>query len=111
MRNLSGRLSKKIELWENVRTDEKNNLGMNIWHEQKIKSLWAEVRPQTGSLLTGRMAESELSRTTHKIIIRYDAEVTAEKWFLCDGVRYNILYVLNPYLQNDWLEVFCEVVI
>lgn len=111
MRNLSGRLSRKIELWGNVQSDERNNLGAYSWKEEKIKSLWAEVRPQTGSLLTGRMGESELTKTTHKIIVRYDEDITADRWFMCGNERYNIIYVLNPYLKNEYLEVFCEVVI
>jgi len=28
-----------------------------------------------------------------------------------DGVRYNILYIMDPYLDHERLEVFCEVLL
>ena len=28
---------------------------------------------------------------------------------MIDGQRYNILYILDPYLQHERLELFCEV--
>lgn len=110
MRNLAGRLNRKIELWENVKTENLNAIGQTAWKEQKVCELWAEVRPQTGSLLN-RTAETKLSRTTHKIIIRYNKEISPGMWFTADGQRYEILYILDPYLAHDTLEVFCEVLI
>lgn len=108
MNNLAGKLNKKIELWGNVETSEKNSINQNVWQEQKIKTMWAQIRPQTGSLLK-RTAETELSRTTHKIIIRYTAEIKPDMWFIYRGERYNIIYILNPYFNNSYLEIFCEV--
>ena len=68
-----------------------------------------DVVPQTGSLLTGRPAETQLSRTTHKIIIRYRKDVTPDMWMEIQGQRYTILYILDPYLRHETLELFCEV--
>ena len=76
-----------------------------------MKDVWAEVKPQTGSLLSGRAAESTLSRTTHKITVRYDSRITLGMWFMAGGQRYEILYILDPYLTGEVLEIFCEVVI
>lgn len=111
MENISGRLKRKIELWQNVQTEERNNIGQKIWNPEKIKDLWAEVKPQTGSLLSGRAAESTLSRTTHKITIRYDENVKSDMWFQYNGERYDILYILDPFLTHECLEIFCEVVV
>lgn len=110
MRNLSGRLNRKIEFWKHTITEERNEIGQKIWKEEKAKTVWAEVRPQTGSLLSGRAAGTELERTTHKITIRYDSEVQPDWWIVARGERYQILYILNPYLANETLELFCEVV-
>lgn len=38
MNNLAGKLNKKIELWGNVETAEKNSINQNVWQEQKIKN-------------------------------------------------------------------------
>ncbi|MBU5464966.1 phage head closure protein [Anaerotignum sp. MSJ-24] len=109
MRNLAGRLNRKIELWENVKTESVNAIGQTKWEGRKVRDLWAEVRPQTGSLLN-RTAETKLSRTTHKIIIRYIQDVTPGMWFMAGGQRYDIIYILDPYLAHDTLEIFCEAV-
>ena len=76
---------------------------------QKVCDLWCGVVPQTGSLLTGRPAETQLSRTTSKIIIRYRKDVTPDMWMEIQGQRYTILYILDPYLRHETLELFCEV--
>lgn len=109
MGNLAGRLKHKIEIWENVITDNDNILGQKIWEPKLVKKKWAEIIPQTGSLLNNRLADTSISRTTHKIIVRYDADIKTDMWITVRGERYNILYILNPYLRNEWLEIFCEV--
>lgn len=111
MNNLSGRLNKKIEFWQNIQTEKRNEIGQKAWENQKVKRAWAEVKPQTGSLLSGRAAESTLSRTTHKITVRYDARIKEDMWVVADGRRYEILYILDPYLSGEVMEIFCEVVI
>lgn len=111
MNNLSGRLNKKIEFWQNIQTEKRNELGQKAWENQKVKTAWAEVKPQTGSLLSGRAAESTLSRTTHKITVRYDTRIKEDMWVIADGRRYEILYILDPYLSGEVMEIFCEVVI
>lgn len=30
-------------------------------------------------------------------------------WLVISGVRYEILYILDPHLQHERLEIFCEV--
>ena len=70
-----------------------------------------DVIPQTGSLLSGRTADTTLSRTTHKIVMRYCKDITPDMWFVYDGIRYNILYIMDPYLDHERLEIFCEVLL
>lgn len=38
-----------------------------------LKEIWAKVEPRTGSLLTGRPADTMLSKTTHVIYVRAQA--------------------------------------
>ena len=33
MNNVSGRLNRKIELWQHVQTEEKNSIGQKKWEE------------------------------------------------------------------------------
>lgn len=108
-KNLSSILQRKIELWGNKKSDLPNELGQREIIPMKIKSVWAAVIPQTGSLLQGRAAETVLSRTTHKIVLRYDKAVQPDMWFQIEEERYDILYILDPYLNHERLEIFVEV--
>lgn len=97
------------ELWQMGTAPEKDALGQFPVVPQKVCDLWCGVVPQTGSLLTGRPAETQLSRTTHKVVIRYRKGVTPDMWLEIQGQRYEILYILDPYLRHETLEIFCEV--
>lgn len=109
--NLSTILKDEVELWRNEKTVEMDELGQYPIVPKKFKDVWVGVIPQTGSLLAGRAAETTLSRTTHKVVARYDGEIKEDMWFMIDNKRYDILYILDPYLNKERLEIFCEVVI
>lgn len=108
--NMSAILNRKIELWRNVISTEANALGQFPKKEQKISDKWAAVMPQTGSLLQGRADGTTLSRTTHKIVIRYTKDIKPSDWFMYDEQRYSILYISDPYINHERLEIFCEAV-
>lgn len=109
--HLSSILSHKIERWHNVKSTSENALGQHPLMPEKVSEIWAAVIPQTGSLLHGRVADTTLARTTHKIIMRYDISLMPDEWFIYEGTKYNILYILDPYLNHERLEVFCEVIL
>lgn len=108
---LSSILNKRIEIWQNVKSDTKDRLGQYPTEDKLYRIAYAALIPQTGSLLNGRAADTTLSRTTHKVVMRYCNDITPDMWFIYDGVRYNILYIMDPYLDHERLEVFCEVVV
>ena len=108
---LTNVLNKRLELWHRVKSTEKNRLGQYPVEDKLFTTVWAGVIPQTGSLLKGRTADTTLSKTTHKILTRYRKDITPDMWFMYDGVRYNILYIMDTDLNHERLEIFCEVVI
>ena len=89
--------------------EEKDETGQYPAEEQTVAAVWCQVVPQTGSLLTGRPGETVLARTTHKIVMRYRKDITPDMWVEVEGERYDILYVMDPYLKHISLELFCEV--
>lgn len=101
----------RLEVWGSVTSDTKNRLGQYPKEDKKLFTVWGAILPQTGGLLNGRPADTTLCRTTHKIVTRYNKKITSANWFVYDGVRYDILYILDPYLNGERLECFCEVVI
>lgn len=108
---LSSMLKNRLEVWAIETAKEKNKLGQYPKQEKKQFEVYGAILPQTGGLLNNRPADTVLTRTTHKIICRYNKNITSANWFMYDGVRYNILYILDPYLNHERMEVYCEVVI
>lgn len=108
---LSSMLKNRLEVWGQGFSDERNRLGQKSKVDKKLFDVWGSIVPQTGTLLAGRQADTALTKTTHKIITRYNKNITNSNWFVYDGQRYNIIYVMNPYLDNERLEIFCEIVL
>lgn len=106
---LSTELNKRVEIWHSVTSSTMDELGQYPVEDALYRTTYGAVIPQTGSLLTGRSAETTLSRTTHKIKLRYRDDITPDMWVVADGVRYDILYILDPNLDHERLELFCEV--
>ena len=106
---LATELNKRVEIWHSVRSSVKDALGQYPIVDTLYTETYAAIIPQTGSLLTGRAADTTLSRTTHKIKLRYRNDIVPDMWVKADGVRYDILYILDPNLDHERLELFCEV--
>lgn len=88
-----------------------NELGQYPIVDTVIGNMHCGVIPQTGGLLSGRTAETTLARTTHKFVCRYRNDIEPDMWLIIGGQKYNILYVMDPYLNKERLEIFTEVVI
>ena len=108
---LATMLNKRVEVWHSVKSTERNRLGQCPIEDKLFTVVYGAVIPQTGSLLNGRTADTVLTRTTHKVLMRYRDDITADMWLIVDGVRYEIIYVMNPNLDNERLEIFVEVVV
>lgn len=103
-----GDLRHRIDIYGKTKIE--NELGEVDYSFGKIKTIWASIVPQTAKLLT-QQAETILSNTTHKIIIRYDKDITQDMYIMFRGKRFDINYILNPYFKNESLEIFCSEVI
>ena len=106
---LSSKLTSKGVIKVMGTGDEKDETGQYPAVEKTVAAVWCQVVPQTGSLLTGRPGETVLARTTHKIVMRYRKDITPDMWVEVEGEKYDILYILDPYLKHVRLELFCEV--
>jgi len=103
-------LNKRIEIWGKIKIT--NELGETDYTEAKIKTIWASIVPQTGSLQRGQV-ETILSNVTTKFICRYSSgkDIAQDMWIIFNGKRNDIKYILNPYEKNESLEIFCTEVI
>lgn len=107
--NLASDLRHRAVIRRMAQAKEKDALGQYPVTPETVATVWCGVTPQTGSLLSGRPAETQLSRTTHKVTIRYRKGLTPDMWLEIEGETYDILYILDPYLRHESLELFCEV--
>lgn len=103
-------LNKRIDVYGNTPTE--NELGEVDYIPGKIRTIWASIVPQTGKLQI-QQANTILSNTTHKIIVRYESgkDITQDMYIMFKGHRFDIKYILNPYFKNETLEIFCEEVV
>lgn len=108
---LSSICKNRCELWRTVTSDTKNRLGQYPKEDKKIMDFWCAILPQTGGLLNNRPAETLLTRVTHKLVCRYNEVIKSSDWILYNGNRYDIIYILDPYMNNERLEIFAEVVV
>lgn len=107
---LSSMLKNRLEVWRNTTSDTKNRLGQFAKIDVKVMSVYGAILPQTGGLLNNRPADTLLTRVTHKIVIRYNDKIKSSDWFIYNGVRYDIIYIMDDYLNHERLSCFCEVV-
>ena len=108
---LSSMLKNRLDVYGVVTATEKNRLGQYPKEEKKLFSVYGAILPMTGGLLSGRQAETTLTRTTHKIVTRDTNKINSSMFIMYKGTRYDILYIQDPYLNGERLEIFCEVVI
>ncbi|MFJ8261412.1 phage head closure protein [Rummeliibacillus sp. NPDC094406] len=103
----TNRYKHKIEVWGNRK--EKNELNETVYKFAKLKSPYAEVVPQTGSLIK-QQADTILTNVTHKIVMRYESgkDITKDMQIHFRGHRFEIKYILNPYFVNEKLEIFVQ---
>lgn len=110
----SGDLRNRVDIHGNVKF--KNELGETSFKFMKIKSIWASIVPQTGSLQK-QQADTILTNVTHKIIVRYSAVKSIVEEDISElknmqiffqGRRFEVKYPLNPYERNETLEIFCQ---
>lgn len=96
-----------MDIYANVKVE--NELEETSYKFMKIKTVWASIIPQTGTLQK-QQADTILTNVTHKIIVRYSAgkDITKDMQILFKGRRFEIKYPLNPYEKNETLEIFCQ---
>jgi len=103
-------LKHRIDIYANVKYE--NELGEEDYRFDKLKTIWADIIPQTGSLQK-QQADTILTNVTHKIIVRYSAahDITKEMQIRFRNHKFEIKYILNPYFNNETLEIFVQEVL
>lgn len=77
----TGKLKHRVEVWG--KQDIQNELLETDYKPGKIKTIWAEIIPQTGNMQRAQ-ADTILTTCTHKVKIRYNTgkDITPDMWFM-----------------------------
>lgn len=100
-----------VDIWTKAETDETDALGENVIKDIKIKeNVFADIETRAGSLLSGRPADTVMSKVTHKITYPYNncpVRLLPDKhWITYKNVKFNIEYFLNEGLEDIEAQVF-----
>lgn len=117
MRINPGKMNRRIEIWKNIMEESEETLCNEVV-PKLIKTVWAEIKPKTGSLLSGREAGTMLSQTTHQIRCRYSAAsgITPDCWIIHHDAsgqehRFDIDYCLDPFFSREVIDIYVREII
>lgn len=105
-RTLSDRLTNYIDVYGNVEVE--NELGEVDYDYRKIKSVWAEIVPQTGNVVKV-LDTPDYASIKHKITIRNGAipNLNNSMHFEYKGQQYDIDYFNPNYKNRNLVEIIC----
>lgn len=103
-------LRNRIDVYGKI--EIKNELGELDYIYDKIKTIWANIIPTTGSLqnIEGKVIQTEMK---YKITIRSDSikELKNDMYFMYKNQRYDIDYSIPNFKNNDSIEIYCSLVV
>lgn len=107
---LSSRLNNYVDVYGKIEIE--NELGEVDFDFAKIKSIWAEITPQTGRTVTF-VGNSEYEEMTYKFVIRDGAipKIENSMYFMFKNQRYDIKYFNPNYKYRDSIEIICQLII
>lgn len=110
MRN-RGKYRCPIEIWTKQETGEKDELDEPIYEDVAVATnLFADFESRAGSLISGRPADTVMSKVTSKFSYpfnNYPVRLLPEiHWIKYKGVKFNIEYFLNEGLDDIEAQVF-----
>lgn len=108
-----GKYNKLINVLELDTDGEENEIGEITYKFKIVKSFFARIESRVGSLLSGRQADTIVSKTTHKIsypLLNFP-QISAHKHRIeWNSKQYAIDYVLDDDDLDEEMQVFvtCE---
>lgn len=110
MRN-RGKYRYPIEIWTKQETKEKDELGEPILEDVAVATnLFADFESRAGSLISGRPADTVMSKVTSKFSYPFKNFPTRLlpkiHWIKYKGIKFDIEYFLNEGLEDIEAQVF-----
>lgn len=107
---LASRLNSRIDVYS--KSEDENKLGEKIYKYAKLKSVWAEITPGTGTTKEGE-GNTVSADISHKFVIRSGVipNLANDMYFMFKGQRYDIKYFNPNYKYRDIIEIMCSLVV
>ncbi len=106
------RLRHRIEVFSKIKGEtEFDELRYNY---KKILTVWAEIVPSNKTGQEIKMEGNSLKESvTHKITVRNSAvkEPRNDMYFIFRGQKYEVIYFMPHYKENDLIEFYCKLII
>lgn len=99
----AGRFKKRIEIWRYVESE--TDLGAVRTELQKVRTVWAELRPTRGSEFLEYYREA--NELQFKATMRYIPGLTEKDVLVYQGRQFEINSIINILEENAYLEVYC----
>lgn len=108
--NLSSRLNCRIDVYGKIEIE--NELNEVDYNYGKIKSVWAEIVPGTGSVKSSEGNTTYID-VSHKFVVRSNSikDLANDMYLIFKGQRYDIKYFNPNYKYRDSIEIFCSLVV
>lgn len=103
-RLLVNRLNKRATIRRQVWRE--NSMGAREQAWEDYVTVWAGVEPLRGQeFFVAQRSEADV---TTRIRIRYRADINRSMMVRCDGVEFEILYIIHPELNKRELQLMCR---
>jgi len=100
----AGKLNKRVQLQEPAETQ--NSTGEEIQSYSTYTTVWASIEPLQGREL--EHAQQISAEVSHRVKIRYNANVAAKDRVIYGSRTLEIEAVLNPEERNEELILMCK---
>lgn len=108
--NFTNRLKHRLDLY--AKTKIKNRLNEQEYSYSFVKTVFGEVLINSRTTEDGEL-NTEYAKITHKIRVRTKSITNLDNtmYFIFKGQRYNVLYFVPDYKNNEFIEIFTELII
>ncbi|GEO27029.1 hypothetical protein AAC03nite_28140 [Alicyclobacillus acidoterrestris] len=102
-----GNMNRRVDVYKKTRTT--NEIGQVAYADTLVKTVWAQISPQSGSMQY-QQTETVLSNLTHVITTRYESgvDIAVGDHFAYKGRRFEIEYIIDPDTEHRVLQFQCQ---
>jgi SPP1 family predicted phage head-tail adaptor len=99
-----GKMRHRVTIQTLIATPDADNAVEEVY--SNVATVWADVSPVSGR--TEMDSKSLGERITHRVTMRYRADVTSENWILYRGLRFRVRNIQDFEERRRFMILECE---